>query len=57
MRSVDIRASAVPDIALSVVILDLGVVDLQEGEVIACRNKQKKRSHESSVMNEYFDCP
>ena len=57
MRSVDIRASAVPDIALCVVILDLGVVDLQEGEVIACRNKQKKRSHESSVMNEYFDCP
>jgi hypothetical protein len=32
----------VPDIALSIVILDLGILDLQEGEVIASRNKIKK---------------
>jgi hypothetical protein len=42
MRCVNIRASAVPDIALSIVILDLGVLDLQEGEVIASKNRIKK---------------
>ena len=42
LHCVNIRASAVPDFALSIVILDLGILDLQEGEVIASRNKIKK---------------
>ena len=36
-----------PDIALIIVILDLGVLDLQEGEVIASRNKIKKSRAEA----------
>jgi hypothetical protein len=44
MRCVDIGASNVPDIALSIVILDLEVLDLQESEVIASRNRIKKES-------------
>ena len=51
MRCVDIGASNVPDIALSIVILDLGVLDLQESEVIASRNRIKK---ESGAKNSAF---
>jgi|GEM_PF-4663683 hypothetical protein len=42
MRCVNIGASAVPDSTLSTVILDSGVLDLQEGEAIAGRNRIKK---------------
>ena len=42
MRCVNIRASTVPDSTLSTVILDSGVLDLQEGEAIAGRNRIKK---------------
>jgi hypothetical protein len=42
MRCVNIRASAVPDSAITTVILDLGVPDLWEDEVIASRNRIKK---------------
>jgi hypothetical protein len=42
MRCANIGAINVPDIALSIVLLDLGVLDLQEGEVIASRNRTKK---------------
>jgi len=34
----------VPDSALSTVILDLGILDLQKGEVIESGNTTKKRS-------------
>ena len=35
LHCLNVRASAVPDSALSTVILDLGVIEVQEGEVIA----------------------
>jgi hypothetical protein len=50
MRCVDIGASNVPDIALSIVILDLGVLDLQESEVIASRNRIKKSGAKDSAV-------
>ncbi len=39
-----------PDSALSTVILDLGVLDLQEGEVIASRNRIKKSGAKDSAV-------
>ena len=42
MRCVNIRASAVPDSAMRTLILDSGVLDLLQGEVIAGRNRIKK---------------
>ena len=44
----NIRANGVPDSALSTVILELGVLDLQENEVIIIMNTIKKRSRNSA---------
>ena len=49
MLCVNIGASNVPDIALSTMILDLGVPNLQESGVIASRNTTKKRSRSSAA--------
>ena len=53
MLCVGIRAINMPDFNVSTVILDLGVPDLQRGEVTVSRNTTKKNGAKNSAFS-YF---
>lgn len=50
LHCISIRASGVPVFAFNSVILDLGVFDLKEGEVIASRYTTIKRSQKLRIF-------